>query len=359
MAYLAGNKRNDAGLVLQIDPANIKCFRGEPTSNLVNPNWSTWGFDASGSTGGVGTRTIDGTYCKIVDIGQNSRISCVISGITNGGVYTFSVKYRNLSATAPTLRFQIQSGNVAFPITSELGISNNMEWQIASYTFTTASTSIRLYIQDGNDYTNYTHSFELKEPQLEQKDHVTHFTSTSRGTTTTTNGGFIDLSKSNNNGELKNNLLYKPDNAGCLLFDDTNSHILLQNSTLSSITNGTISFWSKMVDNSNWLIMSGDTISYYLLATSGSGAFYNSNCGSPTVYVDGILNNNPPTDLMWHNITATNVNLSTWTVFGLGIYFDYSGFKYNGYIGQILFYNRVLSLQEIQNMYNSSKSRYI
>lgn len=378
MAYLVGNKRNDVGLVLHIDPANIKCFRGEPTSNLVNSNWSTWSFDASGSTGGVGTRTIDGTYCKIIDIGQNSRHSCVISGVTNGGIYTFSVKYRNLSTTAPTLRFQIQSGNVVFPTTSELGVTNRGDWQIASYTFTTASTSIRWFIQDGNDYTNYTHSFEIKEPQLEQKDHVTHFTSTSRGTTTATNGGLKDLSMSLNNATITNTLQYINNT---MYFNGTSDVVLIPSSSSINFTGTddyTMVAWVKPVTggvtwygvfskgNENSYAMNINSSTWYLqfeiYGTGSHSLNTTTNVITPNawnfivmlydgvtqkIFVNGILLNSQS------KILGTYGNTSDLRI-GLGNNGEY----FKGYMGDLRLYNRGLRDDEVVSMYNSSKSRY-
>lgn len=160
----------------------------EPTTNLVTPEFSQWEVDSSGYAN-TGTRTIlSSYYCRIVDVDANTRQSRVFSGVSENSIYTASVKFKKVSG-APTLRFQIQPLNSGgtnlgsiWTTTSQMGIQDTDGWQTAIYTFTTPATtvSIRWYIQDGNDYTGYTHIFELKEIQFEKKEYASEFVHGSR-----------------------------------------------------------------------------------------------------------------------------------------------------------------------------------
>jgi hypothetical protein len=178
------------GLVFYYDVNNTKSYVGEPTTNLVNPSWSAWGIDASGYST-AGTRTIISPYhCRIDDIASNTRQSITMGGVNENSIYTFSVKYRKIGG-APSLRFQIYSrvgGSYVqqeFPTTIQLGIIDTYEWQTATYNYTTppGTDLFFWYMQDGNDYTPYTHSFELKEPQVEKKSHATTFVNGARSVT--------------------------------------------------------------------------------------------------------------------------------------------------------------------------------
>jgi hypothetical protein len=176
----------------------------EPTTNLTDPTFSTWGLDSSGYAN-VGIRTIISPYyCRITDVDSNTRMSKVISGISAGVTYTASVKFKKITG-APTIRFQIQQLNSGgtnigqlFPTTVQLGIQDIDNWQTAIYTFTTIANtaSLRWYIQDGNDYTGYTHIFELREIQIESKSYVTDFVVGSRTGFVRDYSGFFNNSDS-------------------------------------------------------------------------------------------------------------------------------------------------------------------
>jgi hypothetical protein len=193
-----GPKITRDGLVFYYDVNNTKSYVGEPTTNLVNPSWGAWGIDGSGYST-AGTRTIISPYhCRIDDIASNTRQSIAMGGVNENSIYTFSVKYRKIGGT-PSLRFQIYSRvggsyvQPAFPTTIQLGVVDTYEWQTATYNYTTppGTDLFFWYMQDGDDYTPYTHSFELKEPQVEKKSHETTFVNGTRSSTI----GLKDLSR--------------------------------------------------------------------------------------------------------------------------------------------------------------------
>ena len=231
MSYNNGPKIVTNGLLMYLDAANIKSFRGEPTINIVQPAWSSWGIDGSGQ-GSIGSRTIySDYYCRIVDSAANTRQSIMAYNASPSTTYTFSVKYRKI-AGAPTLRFQIQpyAGATAqssvFPTTAQIGIIDTDGWQTATHSVTGNASTDRFlwFMQDGDDYTTYTHTFELKEAQVEAKTYYTPFVSGSRGTSVATGGGLYDLTNSNNNGTLTNGPLFDSDGGGSISFDGTNDY---------------------------------------------------------------------------------------------------------------------------------------
>lgn len=193
MSAIEGPNILTSGLTFEYDMNNTgRSWFGAPTANLVDPFWTNWSVDGSGQ-GNIGTRTITGPFdCTISDVNANTRQSIYISsGISASTSYTFSVQYQKI-AGAPTLRFQIQAYNgstylstMSFATTSELGIVDNTNWQTAKITLTTPANCNRIlwFMQDGDDYTTYTHSFNLSNPQCEQQSFATPFCYPSRTNT--------------------------------------------------------------------------------------------------------------------------------------------------------------------------------
>ena len=98
-------------LVFAYDTGDARnSYKGEPTTNLVNPDWSAWSVDGSGQ-GTIGTRTLLSTYhYRIVDVVANTRQYIFVEGVSASTQYTFSVKFLKITG-APTLRFQLQAYN--------------------------------------------------------------------------------------------------------------------------------------------------------------------------------------------------------------------------------------------------------
>ena len=244
MSVVAGPSIVTSGLVLDFDIANIqKSWKGAATTNLVDPSWASWGTDGSGQ-GSIGTRTITDTYeCTIVDSTANTRQSIYItSGISASTVYTFSVQYKKLYGT-PTLRFQIQAYNggtylstMSFPTTAQLGITDTGDWQTAQITLTTPASTNRIlwFMQDGDDYTTYSHSFSLKNVQCEQQSFATPFVVGTRSTTQ----AIVDLTGINT--ITANNVVYESNGT----FSFNNGYISLPSLNLQR--NFTLECWVRL-----------------------------------------------------------------------------------------------------------------
>jgi len=193
MSAIEGPNIVTSGLTFEYDMNNTgRSWFGAPTTNLVDPFWANWSVDGSGQ-GNIGTRTITSPFaCTIVDVNANTRQSIYItSGITQNTTYTFSVQYQRI-AGSPTLRFQIQAYNsgtyintMSFATSAELGLVDTNDWQTAKITLTTPANCNRIlwFMQDGDDYTTYTHSFNLANVQCEQQSFATPFCYPSRSNT--------------------------------------------------------------------------------------------------------------------------------------------------------------------------------
>lgn len=194
--------------------------RAIATTNLLTSTYSTlptnWSVDGSGqATIGTYSTIEGGTAVRVVDVSSNTRFSVnTISGFSASTTYTFSVKYRKISGT-PTLRFQIQFynssnvlvGSASFPTTSQIHIYDIDGWQLAFYTVTSPANTAKLtwFIQDGDDYTTYTHTYDIKEPQVQTGVCASPWTATSYSANTLTGGGgLIDLSGNNYKIDLTN-----------------------------------------------------------------------------------------------------------------------------------------------------------
>ena len=148
------------------------------SDNKVTVPFSSIGVDGSGQ-GSIGTREIiSSNHVRITDVNSNTRQSHLIQGLSGDQEYKVSVEYLKITGT-PTFRFQIQGyiggsyvRTIKFTNTEETGLRDIDGWQTATWTFTLAGNEngVRIWWQDGADYTTYTHSFELKNPDLRISD---------------------------------------------------------------------------------------------------------------------------------------------------------------------------------------------
>ena len=149
---------------------------GPVIDNKVTVPFSSIGTDGSGQ-GSIGVRTILApNHVRIVDTNSNTRQTHLIKNLTPGKEYTVSVEYLKITG-APTFRFQIQGytdntyrRTIKFTNTEETGLRDIDGWQTATWTFSLAANenAVRIWWQDGADYTTYTHSFELRYPTLKE-----------------------------------------------------------------------------------------------------------------------------------------------------------------------------------------------
>jgi hypothetical protein len=231
----------DSGYGVADNSTATRFYPGEPTTNFVTTNLETTNPDGSGQSS-VGTRTtIAPNHVRIVDVASNTRQSHLISGLTASTIYTVSIQFKKITGT-PTFRFQLQgySGSsyvntIKFTSTAETGLEDIKGWQTAEWTFTLPSNcnALRIWWQDGADYTTYNHSFELKNPQLEAKSHVTPYVSGTRSST----ASLINLGSS---GDINVNTI-SFDSTGQPTFDGTDDKIVHDPGTFPRDFNETFS----------------------------------------------------------------------------------------------------------------------
>ena len=133
----------------------------------------------------------------------------------------------------------------------------------------------------------------------------------------------------------------------------TSQYMELNNVQFSSLNAASVCFWVKIAaGDGDWLPFTGQSTSYYILATSGgTGNFYHQNSGSGTIYCDGVLRSSPINDGKWHHYCITNVNLSTWTKFYINCYGSTgAGWNFNGQMNDIRIYDHCLSPKEVHNI---------
>ena len=373
--------------------------RNETITNLLTTTYSTlptnWSIDGSGQ-GSIGTYSYieNNSAIRIVDVNSNTRFSFSnLSGFSASTDYTFSVKYRKVSGT-PTLRFQIQFynssnvlvGSVSFPTTSQINIYDINGWQLAKYAVTSPAGTAKLtwFIQDGDDYTTYTHSYDLKEPQIQTGTYPTKWTSnTATANTLASGGGLLDISGNNINVDLTN---VSFDSSG-YYFAGTASVNRIQFTTptsfIYSAAGKTVLMWIKYTGTgyfgfcglgnaANGQSFNLRTSNTYL-GFMGYNADYDPSAGP-------VLNND-----VWHLIGAT---FDAYGVGTLKLYVDglntasatltlntgpeasnigYIGRSshgsgnegyFGGQVGQFMMYNRPLSADEILQIFNSQRKTY-
>ena len=143
---------------------------------IVNPNdWANRYTKPDGSgQSAIGTATAQADdSLKIVDNNTNTRIRYVTNPeAKQGETYLVSIKYKLISGDE-TFRWQIQelnsSGGVAYTHWTHTNCEHSdLEegWKLISYVCNvqhTDTTNLRFWLQDGADYTTYTHTYYIKD----------------------------------------------------------------------------------------------------------------------------------------------------------------------------------------------------
>jgi len=382
MALHHGSKIVNDGLVLCLDAANIKSFRGEPTTNLFNISKVSRTLDFAQATGILtyGTSTIiDDEYAEYiikngaVSAGYESYRLCVTS--IAGSTYTISFFIKLISGDINAIGIQFGGGSST--LSPKYYIGNNIYYYEYSATIGGTSLCVGIGFVGANNVSCYVY-----KPQVEQKDHATAFVNNTRGTTVATGGGWKDLSGSGNNGELFNYPTYDSANLGSLVFNGSNQYVSCGNFG-TFYTTGTIDFWinaSVMASYNNpftTTFQGGNVgIRFEEDATGSFGVVIGNDAGTYNGYSyisSGMAINT------WYNILLTwstssnsiigylngsqvfNTTHTYWATIMPSVTLGYgfgSNRFWNGKMSNIKIYNKILSPSEILQNFNSNKGRY-
>jgi hypothetical protein len=393
MSYKRGPNIVTDGLILCLDPANVKSFAGEPTTNLVT-NSATfnggWGSYAIGGNSGTFITEFGTTGYKMVNLPAWNGIYQNFNLIT-AGIYTFSAKIRYWGGSEVTNGGSVYvsnygNGDVAsYPDKTLIG-----QWQTVTKTVNvTAATNVYFYlISFGGTYGgSEVSTWDVTQPQIEFRDYATSFVNGTRGTTIATGGGLKDLTGKGNHGQVVNGLKYGSNNQGTLIFDGVNDVVMLGPSTQFLSVYHSYETWIKTSGlsltgdevcgifgisygltinllgsgNLQYAVYSNESSSYIINDTSaGINLFDNKwhhivcTRGPSTygIYIDGVLNRSGASGLwtgtnIWADMNAqvgnnpNNINLN-----------------YYGEMTGVKIYNKDLSSDEVLQNYNANKSRF-
>jgi hypothetical protein len=408
MSVSGGPDIVEDGLVLILDTANGESFRGEPTENLITNNPLPISTDSYGISGGAGNafydenekavRWIRTSYETWGAYYQNNSLNNYLFDTNSSYTMTFEWKFGPTHTAGTTHNFQIVQGNGLNVIMGNHNLLSNSVLQSNGwYKFTRTQIpnnagvsvtgqvpGVRLIV--GNQGSNVTDIY-WRNLQYEKKPYATPFVNGTRGTTVATGGGWGDLTGNDNHGELINGPTYNSSNLGSLVFDGVNDYASFTN-PISHTGPYTILLWVKP----NVALVAGGsganrpTGSNRKTPIVGPGPIWNPGIWltsdyirshSDTQYVDSAIN---WTTTAWNmigmtfdgtnikNILGGNILPNTHTTsYGPAetstLYVGSevsggSGQNWNGIIGPILIYNKVLTAPEILQNYNATKGRF-
>lgn len=393
------------GLVLHLDAANYKSFKGEPTTNLISDPFALSGNPGSFSWGGLEatcTRTnilpnaqmssISPYWMKIelTNTSGTARISTIsLSGLTVGIDYCFSAYVYSSDSRITSVRLGTHNTGVSTDqskteyTASDIGSIKRIQTVFRSV----SGGQLEVLQMSPSNVSGMT--FYITGVQIEQKSYPTPVVNGTRGATVETGGGWADLS-GNNNGTLVNNPTYSSSNNGAIVFDGTNDYILIGSNKYQYQNNFSIEAIARFTSTPNnagicparhpiiynhdygynfWIESSGlATFAIYntfndakflrsLSSVVGQNYFHMVGTKSDTLvslYINGELNS-------FDNLTTNAVYYyPSLPQFVVGGYANCGGQKYysTGNISQIKIYNRLLSGSEIKQNFNAARGRY-
>jgi hypothetical protein len=405
MAFGRGPSITKDGLVLALDAANVKSFRGEPTVNIA----------ANG--GLIGMSGITLTFINEEDGWKKFSMSGTFTGgsypyimyvtpvvFTSGLTYTTKCiiktnaisKFNYFGSGMNYVNEPMNNGGIS---SSTLNIDGSFTISRTGFSYTNTTTQPGYLLTNPINNTTFNQSSDfvwIKELQIEEKPYATPFVNGTRGTTVATGGGWVDRSGNSNHGELVNGPTFNLDNLGSIKFDGVNDYINLSTNIQSGYTSASYEFFLEtgnittseyrqiyIQENSTWIALyavSG-VVFFGIDLNNGSGWFDGNggwNTGARTtstitsntkyhlvytwsglsvkVYLNGVLQSTTST------LQASNGRQNV-TQLGNGttprrIGSRNNQFYWNNKIFKASFYNRLLSDSEVLQNYNATKGRY-
>ena len=382
------------GLIFSYDMNSRRSYKGPPLQNKLSglsaTTGSGTGYVLTSSTEtvnipGVGDTPV--TNCFLQNTGSSwccvnfmsfGNTGNIISG---GTLYTYLLLYRVDSGyTGANFMYRYEY-NSSGTYQTEAGVFDNSRrvhlgngWYYAWGTFTTqtATTNMTCYSFSYN-YSNYSDKYSWAKVAIVQGDYSGMHPSLwpALGTTVSNTQSLLDLT--NNNTLTTNNLVYAND--GSFSFNGSNSVITSPNNTNFDTQSPTVEVWIKTnatTQNGFWFEKGSVNTEYSLFQETtnivwrqGSSSQYVTTAsyintsswahivgtyipGSRNLYINGVL--------VASDTASTAVGVNS-TGISIGSY-NTGGYFYNGYIGVVRVYNRVLTAAEIQQNFNAMRGRY-
>lgn len=415
MSYNTGPKIVTSGLIMNLDVGNHKSYAGR---NLLS--WNSWAAGSGGCTGyNQNGGTVENERVAGTDPWGNSNIvwetrpaNDYPSGdggwntdwfnIDRTKLYRYSVwMKRTSSATTGTFYFGAYGNNSGMDNAG--GDTGNPYWQcanIGSYTqnvwylvvghihpygtsgYPNHPNSGQYTIANGKvydlNYCNISTDMKWKGDNTQGIHRVYHYYATDNtshmqlfqprvdlcdGTEPTitqllnNNPGtqLYDLSGKNNHALVSGGPSYSD---GKFTLDGSTQGFTKPSALTGATTNCTVVMFYSTVDTTELWAMGNQSGAWYLAAADGGGAYYHSNVGSPTYYVDlgAVTYPSPYRNGAYHMWEAKNVDFSAWTYFD---WFSYSGtWHMAGSVAAMLVYDRPLTPQESLQNYYAYKTRF-
>ena len=410
------------GLVLALDAANYKSFKGTPATNLlyslINVNGEVNNADFKSSYGNetafipsLGYKTV--RYCNIYNNYPTSGNCCpslfqyggnVVSQnitVSPSTTYTYEIIYKTTSGyTHPNFMYRYEYNSGAY--LTEAGVHSEANrtslgdgWYHAWGQFTTQATTNNLWLT-GMWYYQYAvyDKVSVAAVSLHQGTYIIppeHMLTPqeNRGATVATGGGWADLIGNGNNGELVNGPTYSSANGGSIVFDGTNDYIDCPSITVGSSYSIECFFNSSSVVNyrnvydmnyTTYAGISGNvgprfeqfsdgTANWLWSGVTNANDPYNYTTAFPlsantwyhTVFTmnSGIVNTYVNGNIQNSNISSPNGYVTTFGDPNLGRGFVLAGDRYfSGKISNTKIYNKALSAAEVSQNFNALRGRY-
>ena len=384
------------GLVLCLDGANYKSFKGEATTNYYSTpitltsgrTGSTDGtiktdYTSGGPTGGRFTRVVrDTSVTRSTDWEWQIGYSNTGLSLTNPFVVSFYARCPN--GTLGGIR-------LSNPDVEGQTFNIDSTWRRFTASFTYGAQSGLTFFRFNRGYSTFSSvngaTYDLANIQIEAKSYSTTFTTGTRGTTVATGGGWADLTGNGNNGQLVNGVRESASNLGFLSFDGVDDYIDFGSDIIISPDNQgwTAEYWFNTSSastlqhfnsaendefNANWLAIYNSKLAVWnrspgywkygstiIQSNTWYQAVFVCDSGGTNYryYINGVREGGDHVDNVW------NASYSSLETRYVGRY-EYTNSYSRYFVGKmpiVKMYNRALTENEIKQNYNALKGRFV
>ena len=407
-----------SGLVMCVDAANYKSFKGTPATNILNGIYSQQSdqngtyYKVTNGTETVYIPSLGYVTSKYVDFyndyngGSGNCCPNLFSygtglAVSPSTTYTYSIIYKTTTGYSHPnymYRYEYNSGG---GYVTESGVHNTSnrtslgdDWWFAWGQFTTQATTATLNTYLFHyEYATRNRVYVYKAAlyagtYIIRPEHMLN-SSENRGSTVATGGGWADLIGNGNNGTLTNGPTYDSVNGGSIVFDGTNDYIDCPSITVGSSYSIECFFNSSSVvsyrnvydmNYTTYAGISGNvgprfeqfsdgTANWVWSGVTNANDPYNYTTAFPlsantwyhTVFTmnGGIVNTYVNGNIQNSNISSPNGYVTTFGDPNLGRGFVLAGDRYfSGKISNTKIYNKALSAAEVSQNFNALRGRF-